>query len=172
MVLQAIGDQVPVQPEIIHRSLKDFFLPGRFQVIPGDIKIVLDVAHNRQSAGILAENIQGLHQQQGKVSVVLGMLDDKNFSAYMAELIPCVDKWFLTTLGTSRGASGQILAESLNDLDNNAVYEVYNDLQHALDTAQSQAGKGDIIVICGSFITVGQAIEHLKLEIGANGKTT
>jgi dihydrofolate synthase/folylpolyglutamate synthase len=164
MVLQAISDQIPVQADTIARSLSEFSLPGRFQIVPGDITLVLDVAHNRQSASMLAENIQGL-RQQGRVSVVLGMLNDKNFSHYMAELLPYVDKWYLSTLGTTRGASGQILAQSLIELNVNASYEVYNDLHHALKSAQSQAINGDILVICGSFITVGQAIEHFKLEI-------
>ena len=164
MVLHAIRDKFQVAPDTIAGTLNDFSLPGRFQVFPGDIIIVLDVAHNRQSAAVLADNIQSM-RPQGKVSVVLGMLDDKNFSTYMAELIPCVDRWFLSTLGTTRGTSSQILAETLNTLDKNASYEVYNELHIALDAALGQARKGDIILICGSFITVGQAIEYLKLEV-------
>lgn len=102
MVLQAIADFFPIQQQTLFEALSNFRIPGRFQLIPADIPCIIDVAHNRQSAAVLAENIRAL-PETGKIHLVLGMLKDKNHTAFMQELVEHVDSWYLATLDNARG---------------------------------------------------------------------
>ena len=55
MVLANIQDEYPVSIENIKYALDSFRLSGRFQIIPGDIPKILDVAHNRESIKALVK---------------------------------------------------------------------------------------------------------------------
>ncbi|MGH8245669.1 MAG: bifunctional tetrahydrofolate synthase/dihydrofolate synthase, partial [Gammaproteobacteria bacterium] len=85
MVLSVIADRFPVSAEVICASLGDFHLAGRFQIVPGQIPFVLDVAHNRQAAEVLAENLVRL-PCTGRTHLVIGMLKDKNHRAFAEAL--------------------------------------------------------------------------------------
>ncbi len=58
-MLQALEEldlYIPI--EAIHQGLQTVSVPGRFQVIPGKVTTILDVAHNPASARLLAENLK------------------------------------------------------------------------------------------------------------------
>jgi len=163
MVLQAISAAFPVGQDDIYNGLRDFHIPGRFQLIPGKIPHILDVAHNRQSAAMLAVNIRTL-PKTGKIRLLLGMLKDKDHRAFINELMSEVDSWYLTTLDDPRGASSLDLASVINAVDNDADVRQYRALEPALVAAQKYASAGDRIIITGSFVTVEQALKHLGVE--------
>ena len=164
MVLQAVADFFPVQQQILFDALRNFRMPGRFQLIPADIPCILDVAHNRQSAAVLAENIRAL-PETGKIHLVLGMLKDKNHTAFIQELVEQVDSWYLATLDNARGASSSDLAKILFSLSPQARVRQFNDVAKAISAANAEAGAGDHVIIAGSFITVADAINHLEIDI-------
>ena len=49
--LQAVRGQLPVSAQDIRRGLSLVEMPGRFQVLPGQPTIILDVGHNRRASG-------------------------------------------------------------------------------------------------------------------------
>ena len=49
--------ELPVAMQEVRRGLAEVTLPGRFQVLPGRPQVILDVAHNVEAAGNLAENL-------------------------------------------------------------------------------------------------------------------
>ena len=164
MVLQTITEYFPVEKQSIIKGLEKFRLPGRFHVVPGIMPIIMDVAHNRQSAANLAVNISNL-VNTGKIKLVLAMLKDKNHSAFITELLPYVDTWYLSTLGTNRGATSTELANTLKLIDKTAEMYTFNNLDNAISRAYSEATSGDRLLISGSFITVGIAINYFGVEI-------
>ncbi|SVB90234.1 uncharacterized protein METZ01_LOCUS243088, partial [marine metagenome] len=77
MLLTKIQDEYPVSTENIKQGLSSFRLKGRFQIIPGAIPKILDVAHNRQSIKALVNNLKMI-PCYGKTHIILGMLKDKD----------------------------------------------------------------------------------------------
>ena len=77
MALELLSDRLPVTQQDIRHGLIDVKLPGRFQVVPGPIQQVFDVAHNPLGAKVLAES---LRQQlcTGRTYAVVSMLSDKD----------------------------------------------------------------------------------------------
>ncbi len=164
MVLLAIADYFPIQQQTMFECLRNFRMPGRFQLIPAEIPCILDVAHNRQSAAVLAANISSL-PKTGRIHMVLGMLKDKNHTAFMQELLPYVDYWYLSTLEGPRGTSSSDLAAILHPLNECAGVRQFDEVTGAIMAAQTAAGTGDLIIVTGSFVTVADAIRHLGVEV-------
>jgi dihydrofolate synthase/folylpolyglutamate synthase len=164
MVLQAIADYYPVPQQILCESLRNFRMPGRFQIVPGEVPFILDVAHNRQSLAMLASNISKL-PSTGRINLVLGMLADKDHAACVGELLPYVDRWYLATLAGPRGVSASELATIIRTCGTNAEIGEFTDVTAAITAARSSATDGDRIIVTGSFVTVGLASTYLGLEV-------
>ena len=77
MLLKTMSNQIEVREDAIISAMRDFRLQGRFQIIPGVVPYVLDVAHNVQAAKLLVSNLQKL-DVNGKTHCVIGMQKDKN----------------------------------------------------------------------------------------------
>src|SRR3546814_18730822 len=63
-------------------------LPGRFQILPGQPAVILDVAHNPHAAAVLAQNLDnmGFHPY---THAVFGMLNDKDVAAVQIGRASC-----------------------------------------------------------------------------------
>ncbi|HSN73104.1 MAG TPA: Mur ligase family protein, partial [Steroidobacteraceae bacterium] len=55
--LVGLRHRLPVSEEVIRSGLRNVRLPGRFQVIEGPVEWILDVAHNPDGAGTLAQHL-------------------------------------------------------------------------------------------------------------------
>jgi dihydrofolate synthase/folylpolyglutamate synthase len=54
---EALRERLPISAQAIRTGLATVELPGRFQVVPGEPTIVLDVAHNPHAVAALALNL-------------------------------------------------------------------------------------------------------------------
>ncbi len=96
-VISLLSDRMDVNHEAISQGLQNIELAGRFQVIPGPVELILDVAHNPAAAQGLADSLQN-SPCQGRTLVLFAMLADKDVAAVVKILAPHVDGWFLATL--------------------------------------------------------------------------
>ncbi|NGP52271.1 bifunctional tetrahydrofolate synthase/dihydrofolate synthase [Thioalkalivibrio sp. XN8] len=131
-------------------------LAGRLQRVPGPVEWWLDVAHNPAAAAMLAGALAAA-PGTGRTWCVLGMLGDKDAGGVAAALAPQVDGWFLASLEPPRGLSAAALAERLPAPPRAEASSV----AEACELARRAAAPGDRIVVCGSFHTVGPALEWL-----------
>ncbi|MEE8321138.1 MAG: bifunctional folylpolyglutamate synthase/dihydrofolate synthase, partial [Gammaproteobacteria bacterium] len=162
MMLMLLNNCYPVEEKAIRQGLQDFRLNGRFQIIPGEIQIILDVAHNRQAAKVLVDNLQVL-PCDGATHVLIGMLKDKDRNAVFEALSPIVDVWHAVTLTQERGADAETLASGLKRAGITNEIRTYEGVTSALDSIRVGARQGDRLVVTGSFLTVGAVIQHLNL---------
>ena len=161
MVLHALSERYPVETGTIFRCLRDFSLPGRFQVMDGEVPLILDVAHNRQAAVVLAENLRAT-SEAGRTLAVTGMLADKDHATFFNIVAPLVDTWYLASLHNDRGAGSGDLAAALATVASDARALEFDEVHQALDAARAEARPGDRILVTGSFLTVGAAIRWLQ----------
>jgi len=152
-----------VDREQISKLLGQLQLPGRFQIIRKEHEWILDVAHNQQAARALRDRLLQLEPPVGNVcTIVLGMLADKQAVEFVKPLAELGSLWITCPTGGSRGSG----PEALRDRIASAVHapiEVADSVAAALNRAQAVTPLGGRIVVCGSFLTVGPALEWLGL---------
>ena len=152
--LDLLRDRLPVAGGAIREGLVTVDLPGRFQVLPGRPTIVLDVAHNPHAARVLAAALgsMGFHPE---TYAVFGMLADKDIRGVIEAVRPRIDKWYIATLPSSRGASVDALATHLRAIGiEDAAVRTFDTIAAAYRAARDAAGEADRIAIFGSFLTV------------------
>lgn len=157
-VLQCLNSCLPVSTQALREGLISVRLAGRFQVVPGDVMTILDVAHNTQSTSILAEMLQA-QQVPGRTLAVVGMLADKAIQEALLPLTPTIDEWFLGTLeNIPRGADAETLQQALAGTSSDVRLMCYDSVTQAYQAARRQALPGDRIVVFGSFYTVAEVL--------------
>lgn len=161
--LEALGDKLPVTMQAIRPGLIETELAGRFQVVPGKPAIVLDVGHNPQAVGVLADNLSSMGFFD-RTHVVLGMLNDKDVAGALAVLKGKVDHWHLATLEGPRGTSAATLAGFIDQAGLGGEVTCYQSPQLAMQGAREQAAESDRIVAFGSFYTVAGALAALRKQ--------
>ncbi len=162
MVLNTLKSILPVDIDAIEKGLKNFSLTGRFQVLTEGRQIILDVAHNPQAARTLVHNLEQF-PNSGKTHVVIGMLKDKDQTGVMSELIQITDYWHVVTIPGSRGSSGKTLKNELLELGVTVPVTENDTVKDALVGLEDKIGMHDRIVVTGSFLTVGDAVKHLRI---------
>jgi dihydrofolate synthase / folylpolyglutamate synthase len=158
--LEWLDAGIRLDEKSIAQALRAVALPGRFQLVPGRPEWILDVAHNAAAASVLAEELRA-RPIRGRTLAVAGILRDKDAGGIARELAGCIDRWILCTLPGPRGLSAEELASRLGDIASNAALE--GSLERACIRARREAGPEDRILVFGSFLTVGPALEWLGL---------
>ncbi len=163
--LMALHQRLPVSAQDIRNGFAMVELPGRFQVLPGQPTVVLDVAHNPHAAATLGQGLEkmGYHPY---TFAIFGAMADKDIAGVIKPLLGNVDFWFCTDLPTPRAARAQDLANKLEELGvavkNGADggVECFAEPALAYQKALLKAGEGDRIVIFGSFYTVAGVMAY------------
>ena len=159
--LEALRQRLPVTAQAVRNGLALVELPGRFQVVPGQPALVLDVAHNPHAVAALALNLDAMGFYP-TTHAVFGAMADKDVAPMLQRMDPLVDRWYFTDLPTARAAHGASLQAAWQAVTQrkDAASAVFGHPLDALRAAQAQALPTDRIVVFGSFYTVGGVLEH------------
>jgi dihydrofolate synthase/folylpolyglutamate synthase len=157
---EALRARLPVSAQAIRTGLALVELPGRFQVVPGQPALVLDVAHNPQAVGALALNLDAMGFFP-RTQAVFGAMADKDIPALVAKMAPLVDVWHCCELPTPRAATSARLAELVREGTTGRDGQVHTHASPAaaLAAAAAAADPTDRIVVFGSFYTVGGVLK-------------
>ena len=139
-------------------ALRRVRLAGRFQVVPGPIEWILDIAHNPPAAEVLAAQLAE-RPCQGRTLGVVGILGDKDAPAIASALAPALDRWFLCSLDGPRGICAAELARRLEPVVHHPI--LAGSVRAGCEAALAAARPGDRVVVCGSVHTVGPALAWL-----------
>lgn len=162
-VLEILRPRLPISMQAIRQGLAQVEAPGRFQVLPGRPAVVLDVAHNPQAAGVLAENLSNMGFFP-ETWAVLGMLADKDVAGLAARIGPRIDHWRLATLPPPRGLSAEDLQKRLRAAGIEGDLRCFATPALAYAAAREEVGESDRIVVFGSFLTVADVLETVDGE--------
>jgi dihydrofolate synthase/folylpolyglutamate synthase len=154
--LTALRERLPVTAQAVRNGLALVELPGRFQIVPGQPTLVLDVAHNPHSVAALAANLDAMGYFP-TTHAVFGAMADKDLAPMLGKVGPLIDKWYFTDLPTPRAESGARLVErwQAQNTRKDVTAAGFSDPMQALQAAVSAADPADRIVVFGSFYTVG-----------------
>ncbi|GAP36566.1 dihydrofolate synthase/folylpolyglutamate synthase [Piscinibacter sakaiensis] len=163
---EALHERLPITAQAVRAGFALVELPGRFQIVPGQPTLVLDVAHNPHAVATLVHNLD----QMGfypRTHVVFGAMADKDLDGMLERLAPLADSWHLCDLPGSRAARAEALRERLAALAlpgpggrAPAPVQTHPDPSAALAAAVGAADPADRIVALGSFLTVGGLLRH------------
>ncbi len=159
--LTALRELLPVTAQAVRNGLAFVELPGRFQIIPGQPTLVLDVAHNPHSVAALAANLDAMGFFP-TTHAIFGAMADKDLSPMLAKVAPVLDRWYFTDLPTERAASGAALqlAWQAQNTRKDASAQAFVSPSEALKAAIAAADPADRIVVFGSFYTVGGILQE------------
>ena len=143
----------PVAEEAFRRGLADVRIPGRLEILRRKPTLVIDGAHNPDAAKRLAEAIRTEFQYR-RLILVVGMLSTHSAEDFLAQVGPLADHIIAT-------APAWPLARPAQDLAREAarfcpkVTEAMP-VQAAVDAALAEAGENDLVLVTGSFYTIGE----------------
>jgi len=161
--LIAVRDRLPVGAQEIRNGMAWVELPGRFQVLPGQPTIILDVAHNPHASAALAQNLENMAYHPYTIAV-FGAMADKDIDGVLKPMMDKIDFWYFCDLPTARAASAESLATRLRSLGfkegADSGIEVFSSPALAYESALKKAGEGDRISVFGSFYTVAGVLAY------------
>ena len=159
--LTAVRDKLPVTAQSVRNGLAFVELPGRFQIIPGQPTLVLDVAHNPHSVAALVANLDAMGYFP-TTHAVFGAMADKDLALMLDKVRPLIDCWYFTDLPTPRAESAErLLAKwQQHNVRKDVTASTYSNPLLALAAAIEAADPTDRIVVFGSFYTVGGILQE------------
>lgn len=157
--LEALRDRLPVSAQAVRVGLAETTVPGRFQIVPGQPVVVLDVAHNPHAVATLANNLDAMGFYP-VTHAVMGAMADKDTAQMIKRLAPLVQRWHFTDLPSPRAATAQALMAQWQAVNTEATSQAttHTDPVQAVSAARVAADPADRILVFGSFITVGEVM--------------
>jgi dihydrofolate synthase/folylpolyglutamate synthase len=159
--IHAAGPEYAVRKQDINRALSTVTLPGRFQRVRDWI---FDVAHHAAGARALAETLAA-RPSPPPVTVVLGVLKDKDWQGVIEALAPVANSFIITqppSAPVQRAWDPVPAAAHANAC--RIPVSLDPDFRVAIARAAALPGTK---VVCGSFHTVGDAMRILEIDPGA-----
>lgn len=157
-VLEALGRTDLLQPADVSTALSSLTLQGRFQQV-GE-RWILDVAHNPAAGTVLCRLLEDLPDKRG-VTAIVGMLADKDVSGFASSLQSAVEFWIAVSVGGSRGQAAHELGRDIANETGQPCLLVPN-LADALEFAENGIDSSRRILVTGSFLVVGPALEWIR----------
>jgi dihydrofolate synthase / folylpolyglutamate synthase len=143
-------------------GLASAVFPGRFSPLPGrgNGGAWTDGAHNPDAARVLAREIRDLAagRRGTRVVALWSMLRDKDIRGFLRELSPAVDGWVVYPLTHERAAPPDALYSALRRAG--LRWKAVRDFPEGWHEARRWAGRGGVVLICGSLAAVGDAFRH------------
>ncbi len=152
MAVTLLNDRLPVTREDIENGLRKVKLPGRIQIIMGEIMEIFDVSHNPAAITFLKNRLDML-PCHGETHAVFSMLADKDIIASILAIKGVINQWYVAPLSTKRAATDELLEKSFTSAEISNV-TFFPTITDAYKQALKDAKKGDRIIVFGSFHTV------------------
>jgi dihydrofolate synthase/folylpolyglutamate synthase len=166
--LEKLGWNIP--RAAIQEGFEKVNWPGRFEIIDRDPFVVVDSAHNRDSAEKLKTTLDE-YFPGSKVVLIFGASEDKDISGMFAELLPRMEHLILTQSVHPRAIDTEALIDLAAPYGTPA--EMVVPIEKAIDRAFEVSRGECLILVTGSlFIVAGvrQAYKRKQsLSIGSSG---
>ena len=157
---------LPVPEAGLQQALSTTQVIGRFQTWQQSPTVIADVGHNAEAIEQVLLTWQHEFARARIQHLVLGVLADKNVEAILALLAPHVDHWHLAAPDSERALpvlelQAQLQTQLQKVLPKTTTSSVahYATVTEAVSTARQQLLPTDRLLIVGSFVTLGEAMQ-------------
>ncbi|MEI8345751.1 MAG: cyanophycin synthetase, partial [Candidatus Omnitrophota bacterium] len=145
--------RLKVSPEAVRDGLAQARWPGRLEKISESIKIVLDGAHNADSALRMMDGIKR-HFRYSDLIVVLGVSQDKDLAGILRQILPEAGCLIATQAAHPRAMDARQIARQAEMFGADKEIFVEADVKTALEKAKFLADASDLILVTGSLFLV------------------
>ncbi len=156
--LQALREQgLPLSAGAIQAGLSGVRWPGRFELLSRSPALVLDGAHNADSAQKLAATVREYFPGR-RVTLIFGASSDKDVTGMLAALLAPgvgIERVLLTQAVHPRAQDPDELSAVAQA--HGVAAETWPTVAQAVETALRSAGPDDVILACGSLFIVAEA---------------
>lgn len=148
--------------DVLHKGLAQVNWPGRLEKIMDHPLVILDGAHNFKACVLLGKY---LNQTLGdkKLTLVIGILDDKPYEAMLAQLLPRAQRVIVTKAKINRSIEPAMLTAAVKKIFKGDL-QVIEDVKEAVSHAISTSCYNDAICISGSLYVAGEAKEKFDMD--------
>ena len=147
------GAGFPVRQQALANGLQKASWPGRMELFPGRPRLLLDGAHNQAGALALAEALSEIPRD--RLLLVTGVMGDKDLTGILSPLLPLADAVFAVAPAIERALPAAEVAAFCRQAG--AETKEAGSVAQGIALAQAAAGANDLILICGSLFTIGEA---------------
>lgn len=145
--------EVRLPSRSIYAGIANAYIPGRLEVIHDKPTVVIDGAHNGDAARKLSEALKsGFHFD--KLILVVGMLSTHSAREFLAHLAPMASKVIATQSHWFKASPAQEVADQARQFC--ADVEVVDKVPEAVERALEIAEENDLVLVTGSFYTIGE----------------
>lgn len=138
--------------EAVRRGLKNAHWAGRMEICREEPLVILDGAHNEDGIHQLAKSLS-VYFRDKKVTLILGVLGDKEYHKMAEHILPHADSVILTEPHSERKLDVFTLARSISN-HNGTIY-TEKEIEDAYEKALSLTPAEGIILCCGSLYMIG-----------------
>ena len=141
-------------------GLRNVSLMGRYQKCSKYPEVIIDVAHNEDSAIKLFDNLN--KEDKKKTYAVIGLLNDKDAYTLIKPLAPIIEKWFVGTVDSTRGMNSSEIKERVRSLVGDDKIICYENMNNAFEAAYEALYFNDRLIVYGSFYTVSEFMSYQR----------
>lgn len=145
--------EVRVSESAVRSGVANAYIPGRLEVLQDNPKLVIDGAHNADAARILAAAIRD-NFDYARLILVAGMLKTHSPEGFLTEIGPMASKIVATQSLWPLALPADDLAEEARKHCSDV--RVVESVPEAVETALGMAEAGDLVLVTGSFYTIGE----------------
>jgi dihydrofolate synthase/folylpolyglutamate synthase len=149
---------VSVPETSIREGLRQVRWPGRLEILGQRPFLVVDCAHNADSARKLKAALEELFTYR-RLILIFGASSDKDIEGMMRELVPLADQIIVTQARHPRAAEAGALRKRALALKPGGAHMVSGSVAEALRLALGVASPHDLICATGSVFVVAEARE-------------
>lgn len=153
-------DRYQLTESLVKKGLSNAKWPGRLEYIRENPLVIIDGAHNLHASKVLKKHLEKILGDR-KLTLVIGILDDKPFEKMLGNLVPRADKIIVTQPKIDRSIEPDTLVKIINKVSQ-APISTIKDVGAAVETAISQADQSDVICVAGSLYVAGEAKEFFE----------
>jgi dihydrofolate synthase / folylpolyglutamate synthase len=146
-----------VESRAIHGGFSKAFWPGRFEIVQTKPAVVLDCAHNRDSALKLRLTLAEYFPAK-QVILVFGASEDKDIEGMFTELMPVVKELIAVKSFHPRAIDPDKLVDMAHKFGHPVA--CIENIPQAMEKSLQLAGDEDLVLVTGSIFVVAEARKY------------